>query len=343
MAEPFVIIGAGAIGGVLGAHLIRAGHPVLLVDANAEHVTAINRKGLTVESSRDTFSVTAEAITPDQLRRPLARAIMAVKTPHTRSALDTLVPLLADDGFVVAMQNGLGAVDVAERVGGARTIAAAFTFGGFYKEPGTVVFSSPGSFRIGRIGAERDPRLESLRDAFAAVQAVEITDNILGFVWAKIVIGVVYFATALVDADVCEQFDRPPVRRLFERVAGEVADIAEAEGARLEVLDGFDAAAFADGGRDHAAVEASWRSQRTYWQGQVKQRTGIWRDLAVHKRKTEAASLLGPVVARARARQLAAPLLGRLIELIADVEAGRPQGWALLEELGARSEEGAAT
>jgi 2-dehydropantoate 2-reductase len=338
MGDPFVIVGAGAIGGLLGAHLIRAGHPVLLVDVNAEHVAAINRKGVTIEGSGGTFSVTAEAVTPDRLRRPLHRAIMAVKTPHTRSAIDSLAPLLADDGFVVAMQNGLGALDVAERVGGARTIAAAFTFGGFYKEPGKIVFSSPGSFRIGRLGAECDPRLVSLRDAFSAVQPVEITDDILGFVWAKVVLGAVYFSSALVDADVCDQLDRPRVRDLFARIAGEVADIAEAEGARLGVLDGFDAAAFADGGRDPAGIEASWRSQRTYWSGQVQQRTGSWRDLAVHKRKTEAASLLGPVIAKARARQMATPLLGRLIALIAAVEAGRPQGWVLLDELGARPE-----
>lgn len=341
MAESFAIIGAGAIGGLLGAHLVRAGHPVLFVDVNAEHVAAIKRKGLTIEGSRGRFSVTAEAVTPDQLRRPLARAIMAVKTPHTRTALDTLVPFLAADGFVVAMQNGLGALEVAERVGGARTIAAAFTFGGFYKEPGAVVFSSPGSFRIGRLGAEQDPRLESLRDAFSALQPVEITDNILGFIWTKIAIGAVYFATALVDADVCIQLDRPPVRRLFARIAGEIADIAEAEGVRLEALDGFHAAVFADGGRDRAGVEANWQSQRAYWRGQVQQRTGIWRDLAVHKRKTEAVSLLGPVIARARARQLAAPLLERLVGLITEVEAGRRQGWELLEELGAKSDGGA--
>jgi Asp-tRNA(Asn)/Glu-tRNA(Gln) amidotransferase A subunit family amidase len=46
------IIGAGAIGGTIGAHLIRDGHDVLLCDADQAHVDAINARGLSIEGAR---------------------------------------------------------------------------------------------------------------------------------------------------------------------------------------------------------------------------------------------------------------------------------------------------
>ena len=45
----YVVVGAGAIGGTVGARLARDGHEVLLCDADAEHVAAINRDGLAIE------------------------------------------------------------------------------------------------------------------------------------------------------------------------------------------------------------------------------------------------------------------------------------------------------
>ena len=337
MAAPFVIVGAGAIGGTLGAHLIRAGHPVMLVDSNQPHVEAINRNGLRIDGHAS-FTVPARAITPDRLESGIRRALIAVKARHSADALELVAPRLAEDGFVVAMQNGLGAFDVADRIGPARTVAASFTFGGYYTAPGEIFFSSPASFRIGNLDGSSDARLEDLRQAFSALQPVEVTGNISGYVWAKLVLGAVYFVTALVDADVGEQLGSPEAQSLFAAAASEVADTAAAEGVRLETVDGFKAWAFAGGG-NREGIAASWRAQCDYWTGHLQQRTGIWRDLAVHKRKTEAEGLLGPVVARARRRGVPTPVLGRLLEIYQQVEAGRAElGWHLHEALREQSE-----
>jgi hypothetical protein len=92
MADPFVVVGAGAIGGTLGAHLIRAGHPVLLVDANRDHVAAVNENGLTIEGNYSAFRVPARAVTPDALEGPLHRVLIAVKTRHSRDAVELASP-----------------------------------------------------------------------------------------------------------------------------------------------------------------------------------------------------------------------------------------------------------
>jgi ketopantoate reductase len=71
------VIGAGAIGGTINAHLIRDGHDVLLCDADPGHVDAINRAGLSIEGQVENFTVTARAVTPDGLPGSLGRVAIA--------------------------------------------------------------------------------------------------------------------------------------------------------------------------------------------------------------------------------------------------------------------------
>jgi 2-dehydropantoate 2-reductase len=72
----------------------------------------------------------------------------------------------------------------------------------------------------------------------------------------------------------------------------------------------------------------------THYRAATKTKTGIWRDLAVRKRKTEVGALLGATVAKARGYGLAMPLTERLIAMIEELETGRRQmAWANLDEL----------
>jgi ketopantoate reductase len=92
------IIGAGAIGGTIGAHLIRAGHDVLLCDADPAHVEAINRRGLSICGPVENFTVQATAVLPDGLPATLPRAAVATKSHHTAAAAELLRGRLAPDG-----------------------------------------------------------------------------------------------------------------------------------------------------------------------------------------------------------------------------------------------------
>src|SRR5271154_1814716 len=103
------IIGAGAIGGTIGAPLIRDGHDVLLCDADQAHVDAINRAGLSISGPVENFTVPARAVTPDGLPAELGRAAIAVKSHHTGRAAELLRDRLEPGGYVVSFQNGLTA------------------------------------------------------------------------------------------------------------------------------------------------------------------------------------------------------------------------------------------
>ena len=83
------IYGAGAIGGLAGAYLAKAGEDVLLVDKVAEHVDAINRHGLRITGAAE-ITVPVRACRSDELRGPLGLTFLAVKSQDTDAALDVL-------------------------------------------------------------------------------------------------------------------------------------------------------------------------------------------------------------------------------------------------------------
>src|SRR5438093_5558745 len=240
----FTIVGAGAIGGITGAHLIRAGHDVTFVESAEDHLAALRRDGLILEGLSRFTVRPAAALRPDELRPPLGAVICAVKTLHTRAALEPVARLLAPDEYVLSMQNGLAYYDVIDAVGRERTLVGCFNFGGHYEAPGRVVHGTRGGFHVGELDGRITPRLRALRDALAAVQECEASENVLGCLWSKIAMASIFFATALVDADVKDILSRERYRGLIVDLVAESVAAADAMGVRLIELHGFDPEAF---------------------------------------------------------------------------------------------------
>src|ERR671936_1951199 len=125
----YVVVGAGAIGGTVGARLARDGHDVLLCDVDRDHVEAINESGLSIEGPVEELTARAPAVLPQQLPERLAVVLLAVKAHHTQAALGEVTPRLAEDGYVVSLQNGINEPVIAEAVGQERTVGAFVNFG----------------------------------------------------------------------------------------------------------------------------------------------------------------------------------------------------------------------
>ena len=111
------VYGAGAIGGVTGAALARAGRDVLLVDQAVDHVAAMNARGLTIETRDGAWRTPVRAVTPDALGGPLDLVLLAVKAHSTDAALHVIEGRLAPGGAVVSLQNGLNEERIAARIG----------------------------------------------------------------------------------------------------------------------------------------------------------------------------------------------------------------------------------
>jgi 2-dehydropantoate 2-reductase len=315
----YTVIGAGAIGGTVGAHMLRGGESVLFVDADADHVKAMRERGLTIRGFDETFTVPVEAVTPDNLPATLQTVLLATKAPATQAAVRSFADRLATDGCVVSLQNGLNELTISSIVGAVRTIGAFVNFSADYLEPGLIHFAGRGAFFIGELDGTITPRLQLLRQALAHWGTVEITDNIWGYLWGKQAYGAMLFATALTNETMADAIDEH--RRVIVELAREVLGVARASGVRPFGFDGFEPQAIAS--EDLAELDASLDRLVAIRRRDQKTHSGVWRDLAVRKRRTEVDAHFVPIVEAARQHSLQVPLLECMIEMIHDIEDGR--------------------
>ena len=330
------VVGAGAIGGVTGAALARAGHDTLLVDQAADHVAAMNAGGLTIATPDGAWTVPVRAVTPDGVPDALDLVLLAVKAQHTAAALDVIAPRLVPHGVVVSLQNGLNEPLIAGRVGARRTVGCLVNWAADWVAPGRIQHGGVGTFAVGELDGELSPRVKELAELLGVVTPVQVTGNIAGFKWAKHVYAALLVATALVDAHVYEVVERSPeIQRMLVTLVAEGIGVAEAEGVRLEAFDEFDPAWYRAGRQgDAAAVARAMAAIAAFYRGHTKTKTGIWRDLVVRKRKTEVEAHLGATLERAGRHALPAPLTRRLLAMIGEIETGRrPMTWANLDDL----------
>jgi 2-dehydropantoate 2-reductase len=326
----YTVFGAGAIGATVGAHMVRGGESVLFVDREIDHVRAMQERGLTIRGFDETFTVPVEAVTPDHLPDQLETVLLACKAPATEAAVQSFADRLAPDGCVVSLQNGLNELLIARILGENRTIGAFVNFSADYLEPGLIHFAGRGTFQIGELNGAITPRLQQLRQALAHWGNVQTTDNIWGFLWGKQAYGAMLFATALTNDSMADAIDQH--RQVAVELAREVLRVAAAKEVRPLGFDGFEPDAI--GSADRTAVDASLERLIGVRHGDEKTHSGVWRDMAVRKRRTEVDAHFGPIVADAKRLGLDVPLLERMIVMIHEVEEGRrPFSGANLDEL----------
>ena len=292
------IIGAGAIGGTIGAHLIRSGHDVLLCDADPAHVEVINRDGLTIEGPVENFTVPARAVTPEDLPDRLHHVAIAVKSHHTAAAAELVRDRLDPDGYLVSFQNGLTADTLSAVVGPDRLLVSFVNFGADVLSPGHIMQGNIGTFRVGEpAGGEITPRVRELVEALPYAEA---TGNILGFLWGKEAYGAMLYAGAVSDLSIADSLEAPEWRPLMLGIAREV--LAQSP-VKPEGFDGF----------EPDDLEGSLARLVTFNRRSAKSHSGIYRDLMVRKRKTEVDDLL---------HDLAGPLTTYTGEIIKAIERG---------------------
>jgi 2-dehydropantoate 2-reductase len=321
MTSSILIWGAGAIGGTIGAALARAGHNVTLVDTEADHVAAINANGLHISGPVETYVARPQAHTPQTLTGSYRLILLAVKAHHTAAATRMLLGHLAQDGIVVSCQNGLNELIISSIVGRDRTIGAFVNFGADWTAPGEIMFGNRGAVVVGELNGRTTPRLSALHKLLLDFEAnAAITDNIWGYLWGKTGYGIILKASALTNDTIADFIAAPANRTLIKSLVLEMMNVAAAEGVVPLGFNGFDPEAFATG--DAAGLDRSCNAMVDFNRRSAKSRSGIWRDLAVRHRQTDAGAQLAPVVAAAARHGIATPITDRLIATIAAVERG---------------------
>jgi 2-dehydropantoate 2-reductase len=294
----YVVLGCGAIGGTVAAGLVRDGHDVLVSDADPAVVEAINARGLRIEGPVENFTVTVPAVAPQDLPPLDGPVLVAVKSQHTAAAAAALAGRMHGDGFVVSLQNGLNADQLAGAVGRERVVEAFVNFGADVMEPGVVLRGNRGTFMIGELDGTVTDRVRSLA---ADIVDATVTDQILGYLWGKEAYGAMLAAIAVSDLSIADGLEDPRYTPLLVEVAREVLDQAPVTPLPF---DGF----------DPDDLEGSLPPLVTFNRESAKSHSGIYRDLMVRHRPTEVPAHLGG---------LKGPMLRRIIELITEIEQGR--------------------
>ncbi|MFJ3196914.1 2-dehydropantoate 2-reductase [Streptomyces griseoviridis] len=321
----YTVVGAGAIGGTLAFALARAGHPVTVVDADRDHVAAIRADGLVVARGDTRSNVPVTAVTPDEFDGTLGRVLLAVKAQATGTAVDWIAPRLAPDGYVVSLQNGFNEALIAERVGAGRTVAAFVNIFADVVEPGVVLDGGAGALVVGE--PEGAPVSERVRDLVADLQSwgpAVASDNVEGYLWAKAGFGAMLAATALADAPMADLIDRH--RPAMAALTGEIFAVADRLGVTLEPFDAFDPLPLRRAA-DPADRDAGFDRLTAWLRTQSKDRSGIWRDLAVRRRPVEVTTHYADVFAHAAREGLPTTLLRTVVDGLLLLE-GAPQEMA---------------
>ena len=232
------VMGGGAVGCYYGGMLARAGADVTVI-GRAQHVDVINRDGLDFEALTFRERVKLRASTEVASVAGADVVLFCVKSLDTEAAARALLPHIAPDALIVALQNG---VDNPERIAAVLPnplVPAVVYVGAAMPGPGHLKHSGRGDLVIGTIG-----RIGAVPDA-ATVQALaqrfeqagvgcKVSDNVEGDLWGKLLINCAYNAiSALGRAPYARMTARADIRRLMTSAINEVLAVAAASGVRM--------------------------------------------------------------------------------------------------------------
>jgi 2-dehydropantoate 2-reductase len=246
------IIGAGAIGSVVGGLLTKAGRDVTLVDQWPEHVETMRAKGLRLSGTIGDFVVPVKALHIHELQAVGERfdaAFIAVKSYDTEWATAMALGYLGADGVVVDFQNGINDDRVAAVAGRQRTLGCVITISAGMYEPGHAMRTDTGQigFKIGEHDGRETARALELAAIMSAVAETKVTTNLFGERWSKLAIncmanplsGLTGLGTLAVRTD-------PKIAAVGVHLGAEAILVGRAVGHEVEPIYGIPAQRYVD-------------------------------------------------------------------------------------------------
>lgn len=225
------VMGAGAVGCYYGGMLARAGHEVTLI-ARAHHVQAVSANGLLLETQAFSQRVRMAASTDASAVRGAQWVLFCVKSTDTESAGRALAPHLAGGAVVLSLQNGVDNAERLQAVMGRPVIPAVVYVATEMAGPGHVRHHGRGELVIAPSPASAD----IAATLGAAGVPVQVSDNVAGALWAKLVLNCAYNAlSAITRLPYGEIMNSPglAVPQVMQDIVHECLRVAQASGIAL--------------------------------------------------------------------------------------------------------------
>jgi 2-dehydropantoate 2-reductase len=222
-------MGAGAVGCYYGAMLARGGHEVMLV-GRPPHVDAVRGSGLRLQTAAFDGAVRVQASTSPEAVRGAQIVLVCVKSTDTDAAGEAMAPYLDKDAAILTLQNG---VDNAERLAatlGREVIPAVVYVAVEMAGAGHVRHHGRGELLIGR-GAGAGAVAAAFRTAGVPI---EISDNVAGALWAKLIVNCAYNAlSAITQLPYGRLVGGVGIAKVMDDVVEECVAVARASGVQL--------------------------------------------------------------------------------------------------------------
>ncbi len=305
-----VVLGAGALGGLIGARLSEGGQDVTLLEANVARAKLLGEEGLFLsEADTGERHVRLNVVTSLEGLPPADLLFVAVKSYQTEDAVRGALPVIGPRTWILSTQNGIGNVEQIRRVVASDRILTGITFH-------SIQHTGPNRMRYrtgikpiqmapldGWIGDE----VRAIGEAFnAAGLATEVVPRVDDAIWQKLMHNaVVNPVSALTGMSCSELLDDDDMQAFMRALCLEIAGVMRARGTRLE--------------DEEDPYRPVVRSQKAL----AKNRPSMWQDL-VRGFRTEIDAMNGGIVAEAERLGMKAPLNWALVQFIRSRE--RQQG-----------------
>ncbi|MFQ5509214.1 MAG: ketopantoate reductase family protein [Leptospirillia bacterium] len=229
------VYGAGAVGGYFGGRLAATGYDVTFLARGAQ-LAALQANGLTLHSVDGDWSGPVSAVSALADAPPPDLVLLAVKARDVASAATDLAAHLTDTARVMALQNGIGHIQVLQdALGPERVIAATAFIGARVASPGVVRHSAAGFMRVGRWPEGSDPVISDLVQ-FLTNHGIKATESsaIRDDMWKKLIWNCGFNGpSALTGKAIGPMLATPASVILIRGLMAETAAVGRARGARL--------------------------------------------------------------------------------------------------------------
>lgn len=195
MFEKIAVFGTGAIGSSTAADLTDAGYDVTIVDQWPAHVEVMKTKGLHIQMPDLDLNIPVKALHLCELaseKPEFDLILLAVKSFDTRWMAELMAPHLKNNGVLVGLQNSMNEMEITcDILGRERIVGCCIELSGEIFTPGLVQRNTPRTgtwFAVGELDGSITPRVEEIQKILSHVATVEISTNILGTKWTKLIV-----------------------------------------------------------------------------------------------------------------------------------------------------------
>jgi len=237
----FGIIGVGPTGGILAAHLAKAGHNVVLVDINKNHMDRIKKKGLTLtnlEKFNVKFPNENVCYSIEELEnKDVDTLFIAVKASHLNVILPQIKKVVESNTTVISLQNGFDTEElIAEYVGKENTVRIVVNYAGNIIENGIIrmSFFNPPNY-LGVISSEAEDKAKQIAEIINSTGLeTKFTLDIKKFEWTKCILNTISPVCVTTRTTMKQTMGFPETREICREILREGIEVARARGINFE-------------------------------------------------------------------------------------------------------------